>query len=331
MTLRTTCALLAGLAAAVSLSPGDADAQTKNWRVAVVTPPGHPYNQGLDEFKRLVEEGSNGQVEVTVFPSSQLGGEVESAKNVQLGTLEMTIISTSNTSPFYGDLEIFGVPYLFKSLSCAYKVLDGPLGQEMAEGLRQQAGMRVLGWYTFGMRQLFNTQKPLLEPSDLDGLMFRVPADQLAEAAYRAMGANPVPMDFPEMFSALQQGVIDGADNPLITLHQFKWYEVVKFASISNTAAGLSPFLVNERVFASLPEDVQQLVIDAGQASAKVNREVEAGATSEARNALEAEGVRIDEVDVAAFREAVEPVFESARERFGEDLLMRIEAEQTDC
>ena len=293
--------------------------------------PGHPYNLGLDAFKKQVEEGSGGRIEVTVFPSSQLGGEVESAKNVQLGTLDMTVISTSNTAPFHKELEVFGLPYLFKSLSCSYEVLDGPIGQGMAEALRKEAGLRVLGWYTFGMRQLFNTKRPVTTPADMDGLLFRVPADQLAEAAYRALGANPIPMAFPEMFSALQQGVIDGADNPLITLHQFKWYEVVKYASITNTAAGLSMFLLNEQTFSQLPDDLQALVLEAGQASAEVNRVAEADATSKARAALEQEGVQIDDVDISAFRAGVEPVFQKAAEDLGVELLDRIEVAQSDC
>lgn len=320
------CVTLAGV-----LHISQAAAQDYQWRVAVVTPPGHPYNLGLDAFKKQVEEGSGGRIEVTVFPSSQLGGEVESAKNVQLGTLDMTIISTSNTAPFYKELEVFGLPYLFKSLSCSYQVLDGPIGQGMAEALRKEAGLRVLGWYTFGMRQLFNTKRPVTTPADMNGLLFRVPADQLAEAAYRALGANPIPMAFPEMFSALQQGVIDGADNPLITLHQFKWYEVVKYASITNTAAGLSMFLLNEQTFSQLPDDLQTLVLEAGQASAEVNRAAEAEATSKARAALEKEGVQIDDVDTSAFRAGVAPVFEKAAQDLGVELLDRIESAQSDC
>jgi len=326
MATALACVMLAG-----GLPVSQAVAQDYNWRVAVVTPEGHPYNLGLDAFKKQVEEGSGGKIEVTVFPSSQLGGEVESAKNVQLGTLDMTIISTSNTAPFLKDLEVFGLPYLFKSLSCSYEVLDGPIGQGMAQALREKAGLRVLGWYTFGMRQLFNTKRPVATPADMNGLLFRVPADQLAEDSYRALGANPIPMAFPEMFSALQQGVIDGADNPLITLHQFKWYEVVKYASITNTAAGLSPLLINEQAFSNLPEDLQTLVLEAGQASAEVNRAAEAEATSTARAALEQEGVQIDDVDVSAFRAGVEPVFEKAAQDLGADLLGRIEAAQSDC
>lgn len=332
MRLDRLTALLGAAVLAAALGPAPVAAQAEHrWRVAVVTPAGHPYNLGLEAFERRVEEGSGGRIEITVFPSSQLGGEVESAKNLQLGTLEMTIVSTSNAAPFLKRLEVFGLPYLFRSLPCAYAVLDGEVGEEMAEALREAAGMRVLGWYTFGMRQLFNTRHPILAPADMAGLLFRVPADQIAEAAYRALGASPVPMDFPEVFGALQQGVIHGADNPLITLHQFKWYEVVKFASISNTAAGISPMLVSEAAFRKLDPDLQALVLEAGRASTAINREAEAAATAAARAALEAAGVRIDEVDTAAFRAGVEPVFEKARKDLGAALLERIAAAQSGC
>lgn len=316
---------------AVSLSGAGVFAAEYDWRIAVTTPEGHPYNTGLAHFEKRVEEGSDGAIAVEVFPSGQLGGEVESAKNLQLGTLEMTIISTSNASPFYKNLEVFGVPYSFKSLSCAYKVLDGPIGQRMAKGLREQAGLRVLGWYTFGMRQIFNTERPIHKPEDLKGLVFRVPADKMAEAAYKAMGANAVPLAFTEMFNALQQGVIDGADNPLITLQTFKWYEVVDHVSITNTAAGLSPFLMSEKAFQKLPEDLQQLVIEAGAESAQVNREAEAELTANAADFLEEKGVKIVEPDLEPFHDKVKPVFEMARERFGDDLIDRIQDMQTDC
>jgi tripartite ATP-independent transporter DctP family solute receptor len=330
--LKAAAALLvAGMVGLGAAGAAGAAETEYNWRIAVTTPDGHPYNVGLERFKERVETGSGGRISVAIFPSGQLGGEVESAKNLQLGTLDMTVISTSNTSPLYEPLEIFGVPYLFKSLSCAYKVLDGPIGQQMADGLRESAGLRVLGWYTFGMRQIINTKHPILKPADLKGMVFRVPADKMAEAAYRAMGANPVPMAFTEMFNALQQGVIDGADNPLITVQNFKWYEVVRYISLTSTAAGLSPFLMSEKEFSALPPDLQELVVEAGKESAVANREKEAELTAAARGQLEQEGVRIDVVDTAPFRAAVEPVFEMAREKFGADTLKAIEDAQSGC
>lgn len=322
---------VAAVAAVGVFGPVSVLAAEYNWRVSVVTPEGHPYNDGLAHFKERVESGSDGAISVKIFPSSQLGGEVESVKNVQLGTLDMTIVSTSNTSPFYQDLEVLGVPYSFKSLECAYKVLDGEIGQNMAKGLVEQSGLRVLGWYTFGMRQLVNTKRPILEPKDLNGLVFRVPADKMAEAAYKALGANPVPMAFPEMFNGFQQGVIDGADNPLITLQAFKWYEVVKYASITNTAAGLSPFLVSERAFQKLPDPLKELVLEAGAESAVVNRESEARLTADATGKLKENGVQIDEPDLAPFREAVQPVFDLARKNFGDELVESVLNAQTGC
>lgn len=321
----------AGAAAMMLGSVVPAASADFDWRVAVTTPEGHPYNEGVEAFKQAVEEGSDGRISVTIFPSGQLGDEVESAKNLQLGALDLTVVSTSNTSPFYKPLEVFGVPYSFKSLSCAYAVLDGEVGEQMADGLLENAGLRVLGWYTFGMRQILNTKRPIVSPEDMEGLVFRVPADKMAEAAYKALGANPVPMGFNEMFNALQQGVIDGADNPLITLQTFKWYEVVPYVSITNTAAGLSPFLISEKSFQALPDDLQQLVIDAGKQSAEVNRKTEAELTGNAASFLKEQGVKIEEPDTAPFREGVQPVFDQAAELYGKDLLDQIAAAQDGC
>lgn len=315
----------------IGLSHSAFAAAKYKWRVAVTTPPTHPYNAGLEKFKELLANGSNGQIEVTIFPSGQLGGETESAKNVQLGTLEMTIASTSNISPLCQELQALTVPYLFKDMQCAYKTLDGEIGQFLVDKLLKNANLRVLGWYTFGMRHILNTKRPILTPADLKGLKFRVPNDKLAETAYKALGGNPVPMPFVEMFNALQQGVLDGADNPLVTMVTFKWYEVVKYMSLTNTAVGISPLIINEKKFQALPPDFQKLVLDAGKQSAKKNWEFEAELAGKSADILRKEGVRLDEPDLAPFRMKAAPAYDEAVKMFGADLMNKIKKSQADC
>jgi len=294
------------------------------------TPAGHPYNVGAETFKRIVEADTGGAITVQVFPSAQLGGEVESAKNVQLGTLEATIASTSNMSSFVERLNVFSVPYIFKSIACSFDVVDGPVGTEFADTLLKGSRVRVLGYPTFGARHLFNTKRRVVNPDDVKGLKIRAP-DALLEATWKALGGNPVPLPFPEVFNALQQGVIDGDANPLTSIQTFRWYESVKFVSLTNTAVGVGVFIINEPFFQKLPKAQQDVIVRAGREAVKANRESESALNTKAEAFLRTQGVNFDTPDQAAFRTRLAPVFDTAKTRFGQELLDRISASQTKC
>lgn len=312
------------------LSGFAAEAADRIIKLNIGTPPGHPYNVGAEAFKKAVEDKSGGSIEVQIFPSAQLGGEVESVKNLQLGTLEATIVSTSNLSSFYESYQAFSVPYLFKSVECSFAVMDSDVGKSFADTLLERASLRVLGYPTFGARHLFNSVRPVKSVDDIAGLKIRAP-DKLLEATWRQLGANPVPLPFPEVFNAVQQGVIDGDANPLASIVTFKWYEAARYVSLTNTAVGVGVLLIAEPFFQSLPEEHQALVIEAGQIATEANRKSEARLNAESEAFLRNEGVQIDTPELAPFREKLTPLFEDARARFGEDLLDRIAAIQNSC
>ena len=294
------------------------------------TPAGNPYNVGADAFKRIVEAETQGAITVQIFPSAQLGSEVESAKNVQLGTLEATIVSTSNLSPFYDRLSVFSVPYIFRSVACSFPVVDGAVGKVMADTLLANAKIRVLGFPTFGARHLFNSKRKVVNPDDLKGLKIRAP-DPLLEATWRALGANPTPLPFPEVFNALQQGVIDGDANPLTSIQTFRWYEAAKFVTLTSTAIGIGVMIVNEAWFQRLPKAQQDIILRAGAESVKANRASEADPNTKAEAFLRTQGVSFDTPDQAAFRARLAPVFDDAKKKFGAELLDQITAAQTGC
>jgi tripartite ATP-independent transporter DctP family solute receptor len=294
------------------------------------TPAGNPYNVGAEAFKKQVESATNGAVTVQIFPSAQLGGEVESAKNVQLGTLDATIVSTSNLASFYDKLAVFSVPYIFKSVSCSFPVVDGQVGKEMANHLLQSARIRVLGYPTFGARHLFNTKRRIIRPEDLRGLKIRAP-DPLLEATWRTLGANPTPLPFPEVFNALQQGVIDGDANPLTSMRTFRWYEAAKYVSLTSTAVGIGVLIINEPFFQKLPKQQQDVILKAAAESIKANRASEANLNKEAEAFLKTQGVNFDTPNQDEFRTKLAPVFDEAKKRFGGELLDRINAEQKGC
>lgn len=330
---RTTLLTALGAAALLALAADPAAAQTRaqfTIKLNVGTPAGHPYNVGAEAFKRMVEEGSGGAVAVQVFPSAQLGGEVESGKNVQLGTLESTILSTSNLSGFVETLNVFSVPYIFRSVACSIAVLDSAVGEEMSKKILDTAGMRVLGYPTFGARHLFNTRRPVKTVDDLRGLKIRAP-DRLLEATWRTLGANPTPLPFPEVFNALQQGVIDGDANPLTSIQTFRWYESVKYVSFTTTAIGVGVFVINEPFFRRLPQQHRDLLVRAGVESTKANRASEATLTEQAEKFLREKGVNFDTPNLDEFRAKLAPIFDDAKKQFGQDLLDRIAAAQKGC
>lgn len=334
MTARTTFRTawvqgLAGLAAGLALLavPAEGAAADRVVKISVSTPEGHPYNIGMQELERVAEAESDGALDVQIFPSAQLGGEVESVKNVQLGTMEAALASTSNISNFYDRFQVFSVPYLFNSTECAFHVLDGEIGDQMAQELRENADLRLLGWVTFGARHLFNTKRRVTSVEDLEGLKIRAP-DKLLEKTWATLGANPTPLPFPEVFNALQQGVIDGDANPLTSFVGFKWYEVVPYVSKTNTAIGIGAVVTNESYFQSLPEEQQQALLAGGEAGMVRNWEVERQKAQEAEAFLKDEGIVFDEPDLAEFREKLSPVIDDAKADFGAELVETIRAKQ---
>lgn len=324
----------AAIAAAFAVSgvavQADAQGTKTTIKLNLGTPAGHPYNVGADAFKRMVESESGGAIVVQIFPSAQLGSEVESAKNVQLGTLEATIASTSNMSSFVERFNVFSVPYVFKSIACSFAVMDGPVGAEFSDALVKSSRVRVLGYPTFGARHLFNTKRRVVRPDDIKGLKIRAP-DALLEATWRALGGNPVPLPFPEVFNALQQGVIDGDANPLTSIQTFRWYESVKFVTLTNTAVGVGVFIIGEPFFQKLPKNHQELVLRAGAEAVKANRASEAELNTKAEAFLRTQGVNFDTPMQDEFRARLAPVFDAAKTRFGQDMLDRIAASQTKC
>ena len=317
--------------AALALSSGAlAQAGKVTIKLNLGTPAGHPYNVGAEAFKRVVEADTGGAVTVQIFPSAQLGGETESAKNVQLGTLEATIVSTSNLSSFLERLNVLSVPYIFKSIACSFSVVDGPVGQDFAATLLKDSRLRVLGYPTFGARQLFNTKRRVVKVDDVKGLKIRAP-DALLEATWRTLGANPVPLPFPEVFNALQQGVIDGDANPLTSIQTFRWYESVKYVSLTNTAIGVGVFIINEPFLQKLPKAQQDAIVKAGDEAVKANRASEAELNTKAEAFLRTQGVNFDTPNQEEFRTRLAPVFDGAKTKFGPELLDRIAKSQTSC
>lgn len=266
------------------------------------------YFKGSVRFKELVEERSNGRIIVEHYPYGQLGGDRDIQEGISLGTIEAGLSSTPVVilNEYYGLLD---APYLFVSREHVGIALDGDLGQQLARPLEDH-GIKHLGYWENGFRQITNNVRPINVPGDLGGIMLRTPESPVRMATFQRYGANPVPMPFPELFGALEQGIVDGQENPLATIYQGSLHEVQRYLSLTNHIYSPVHLLFNKALFDSMPADLQQILVDAGREVALYTRELGAQNDAELVARFEEAGVQVNEANISAFVQASEPVWD---------------------
>ncbi|BCV24144.1 TRAP transporter substrate-binding protein [Gelria sp. Kuro-4] len=323
--LVTMAFVITGCSGSKPAGQGTADKQQESGkpivlRVGHVLSEEHPYHLGLLKFKELVEQKTNGKVEVQVFPSSQLGNERDMLEGLKLGTLEMALTGTGVTQNYQKKLSLFSLPYIFRDSEHAYKVADGPIGQELY-GLLEQNGIKVLAAYENGFRQVSNNKRPINSPADLKGLKIRTPEAEIYLDTLKAMGANSFPMASGEVYTALQQGTMDGQENALIHIWYSKVWEVQKYIAITNHIYDPAPLSISLKTWNSLPKDIQEAVAAAATESRDYQRQVYQEQSKDAENKLREKGIEITKPDLAPFREAVQQVWQKYEPVIGKDLI----------
>ena len=223
------------------------------------------YHKGALRFAERVEELTNGSVKVDALCCAQLGNDVAQAKTVQLGAQDLAIVSSNNLAQFYPAIDIFSLPALFEDIPSAQKAVFGPVGDEIFDNFRQATGMRVVYTTAWGTRALINDKRSIKQPSDLDGILIRSPGSPVMNATYKAMGAAPTPVAFAELFTALQQKTVDGADMSPCDVLSLKYYEVQSHLTTSNLFTGFGMVVMNERKFQSLTKEEQDAILQAGR------------------------------------------------------------------
>lgn len=216
-------------------------------------------------FKELMEASTNGEVEIQLFPGGALGNEQEMVQNCRLGTLDMAIVAINNITPFSPTVGILTLPYLIKSHYDAVKVTTGVLGQMWTQATTKEAGVSILGWCYSNFRVLTNSKRPVKTLGDLKGLKIRVPKNDIMIATYKSWGLSPVPMAWDEVFTALQQKVIDGQDNPYIVDYTMKFYEIQKYVANVHYNYALQPLVIGARAFKKLSPEMQSLMTICGK------------------------------------------------------------------
>lgn len=268
----------------------------------------HPYSVGLEKLEPILERNSGGAIKLQVFCCAQLGSERELAEGTRLGTIHMTSVAAEGALPAWvPELQVFGLPFLVRDRAHAYKILDGPIGNELESKLNAQ-GFVTLGWWELGFRNMTTKSKPIKAPTDLSGLKMRVQEAKVWLGFMRALGAIPTPIPFGELYSALQQGVVDGQENPIVTIVSMKFYEVQKQVGLTEHTYTSLPVMASKKWWETLTGDQRQIIADSVRASVAEQRKTVAAQVDEGVAFLKGQGVTISDVDKAKFVEATKDV-----------------------
>lgn len=307
--------LVIGLSLALGLV-ASAAAQT-TMRISISIAQNSHQGVAIDTFAKEVEKRTAGRYKVQPFYSGSLGGERESIEAVQLGTQELTFTSTGPVPNFVPEARILDIPFLFRDKAHARAVLDGPIGQEMLTKFDAK-GFKALAWGENGIRHMTNSKRDVNSPDDLKGLKMRTMENPVHVAAYKGLGIVTTPMAFPEVFTALQQGTVDGQENPLSVIMAAKFDQVQKHLSLTGHVYSPGIFLMNKATFDKLSAADKQAFLEAAREGVKANRarvdEDDAKGVAE----LRAKGMTvIENVDKAKFVATLAPVNAKFEEQFG--------------
>jgi tripartite ATP-independent transporter DctP family solute receptor len=304
-------------------------AMTGTARAAIDLKLGHEINEedvfhkAALKFKELVEARTNGEVTVTVYPNAKLGNERNLLESLRMGTVDMGIITGGPVINFLPSFGVLDLPFLFSSPEQAYKVLDGPIGDGFFQEM-EKLGWKGLAYGERGFRNLTNSKRPVESPDDIKGLKIRVMQNPIYIDSFTALGANAVPMAWTEALTALQQGTIDGQENPLNVIAAYNINESNKYLSITRHAYAPNVILMSMRTWNKLTPEQQKIASESALEAAKYNRDLDNSMEAEWLQSLKDKGMQVSEPDLSLFRDAVKSVYEKYEQQFGKELIQSI-------
>ncbi|MDM0013849.1 TRAP transporter substrate-binding protein [Variovorax sp. J22P168] len=314
------------LAACLSLALGASAsfAQTTTLKIGYATTKESHYGVGSTVFCDEVEKGTQGRYKCQQFPNSALGGEREQIEAVQLGTQDLVNTSTGPVGNFVPEVKIVDIPFLFRDYDHARKVMDGPIGQDILAKFPSK-GIIALGWTENGFRHMTNSKRDIVKPSDAAGLKMRTMENKVHMDGYRTFGILPTPMAFPELFGALQQGTVDGQENPIPVILSSKFAQVQNHLSLTGHVYSPALLLLSPKVWNKLSDADKKVFLEAAQKAGAAQRkkvnEDEANGIAQ----LEKAGMKVTrKVDGDAFREALKPAYVGYAKEFGADNIKKI-------
>lgn len=308
---------------------GRAFGQTTRVRIAGNFATEHSSSVAIEGFKKEVEALTGSRLAVDTFPAMQLGGAGENVSNVRQGTLLMTWVGMAFLSRTIPELEAISLPFQFASRAVAFKVVDGPIGDLLDQRMADK-GFLSLGYMELGFRHVTTGNKPIRTMEDLRGLKIRMQPNETHLATFRAIGANPVAMDIRELYSALQQGVVDGQENPYAIIRASRYFEVQKHLTNTGHFFDFISIVAHRRSFERLPGEFQQAIRAAMGNAIKVQRAAAEAGDSEALAELQAKGMQYDPLppaELAKMRTLSAGVVDQIKGRLGTELIDRVQAE----
>jgi len=294
--------------ALVTFLATNAFAETKTLKLGHALPGGdHPYQQGAEKFAELVAAKTGGRYKIQVFNSGQLGGERDMVEGLKIGTIDLVIAASSIAGAVANDRKVFllDIPYLFDDYDAITRVAEGNIGREMSRNW-PKAGIRSLAFFIAGFHQLDNSKKPIVRPEDLQGLKIRAIPARSSTLMIESLGPSAVPMPFPEVYTGISQGTVDGFANSMTTIYTAKYYEVAPYVSITNHLVGMLNLLMSENVYQSLSAADRKAFDEAGLEAARFERNIYKEQDKKYLPLLKEKAKVNTNVDVAAFRKRVD-------------------------
>ncbi len=312
----TTAAAAETTAAAADSSAAESKEETSNADATVIKL-GTTVNEQdsfqvcADKFAELVKERTNGAYEIEIHPNGALGDERTMLESMQMGTLDMGIITSGPFVNFSSAMGVLDMPFLFANNEEAYKVLDGEIGKELL-GTLEDADLKGLAYAERGFRNITNSKKPITNAADVAGLKLRVMENDVYTATFKALDVNAVPMAWSDALTALQQGTIDGEENPINVIYSYKLWESQKYVTLDRHSYSTAIITMSNDLFKSLPEDVQKIFEESAQEAAEYERQWVADQEADQLQEIKDHGMEvIENPDVDSFRAAVQSVYDA--------------------
>jgi tripartite ATP-independent transporter DctP family solute receptor len=319
-TAATTAALGAGVALPYLAREGFAQTPAQTLKLTFADTRNHPLYQVLLRFAENVKKKTNGAIEVQVFSTGELGSQTNILTGLQTGIIDLCAHTSGYIDTLIPQFQVMDLPFLFPDLATAEKVLDGPVGKQLAD-LMPPKGIYGLSYGYWGWRVTSTIDRKVPKPDDMKGLKIRVQPGPIFAAMFRALGANPIAIDYSEIYLALSQHTIEAIETPIIALPSAKHYEVVKTVNLTNHVYNAGVMMVSKRKFDSLPANVQESLRAASHELTTDWRRTMVEKTDETSKLLKDKGLTINEVDRAAYRKQTDGVYKEFRDIIGGELV----------
>lgn len=274
----------------------------------------HPVHEAMVFMADALAHKSDGKLTIEIYPSSQLGSEKQSLELLQIGSLDMTKVSAAVMENFSPDLQVLGYPYLFRDDAHRFKIYDGAIGKQLLSG-SEAFWLKGLTYFDAGNRSFYTTETPIEKPEDLEGLKIRVMQSSTAIDMVKSFGGSPTPISWGELYTSLQQGVVDGAENNLPSFYTSKHYEVCKYLSKNEHTAIPDILVIGTNTWKRLSPNEKQWLTEAVEEATELQRELWQKAEEEALKAIEQAGVKVTEPDKSLFEEKANRMFKSLEEK----------------